>query len=76
MGKEVAQALLDHGGQRMSLSLAQQGLNLVALKVTEKQSEEKRKAILTAYGLGSTVGVCCLLVASTKLRQTKLVWNL
>lgn len=43
MGHEVAHALLDHGGQRMSVSLAQKGLNLVALKVTEKQPEKSAK---------------------------------
>jgi len=56
MGHEVAHALADHGGQRMSISLAQKGLSAVAIKATEKQPEEKRKAILTAYGIGSTVG--------------------
>ena len=40
----------------MSISLAQKGLSAVAIKATEKQPEEKRKAILTAYGIGSTVG--------------------
>ena len=36
--------------------MAQQGLNLVALKATEKQPEKTRKALLTDYGIGSTVG--------------------
>ena len=56
MGHEVAHALLDHGGQRMTISLAQQGLSLIAIKTTENQPEKKRKAILTAYGIGSSVG--------------------
>ena len=40
----------------MSISLAKQGLNILAVKATEKQPEAKRKAILTAYGIGSSVG--------------------
>ena len=56
IGHDVAHAIADHGGQRMSISFAQQGLNILAVTVTEKQSEVKLKAILTAYGIGSTVG--------------------
>ena len=41
MGHEVAHALLDHGGQRMTISLAQQGLSLIAIKTTENQPEKK-----------------------------------
>jgi predicted Zn-dependent protease len=57
MGHEIAHALLDHGGQRMTISLAQQGLSVLAAKSTENQPEKKRKAILTAYGIGSTLGI-------------------
>lgn len=56
LGHEVAHALADHGGQRMSIALAQQGLSIVAIKATENQPKKKRQAILTAYGIGSTIG--------------------
>ena len=56
MGHEVAHTLADHGGQRMSLSLAQQGLSLFALKASQNQPKAKRKAILTVYSIGSTLG--------------------
>jgi predicted Zn-dependent protease len=55
MRHEVAHALLDPGGQRMCISLAQQGLNLVALKASEKQPEKTQKVVFIAYGIGSTV---------------------
>ena len=46
MGHEVAHALLDHGGQRMSMSMAQQVGNIVAIKATEKQPEKKTQCHL------------------------------
>lgn len=57
MGHEVAHALADHGAQHMSAGALKTGLDLIALKTTEKQPEEKRKKILTAYGYGSQLGV-------------------
>lgn len=55
MGHEVAHALANHGGQRMSASMAQQGISVlgnVAIK------DEKTLNIFNqSYGIGSTLGV-------------------
>lgn len=55
MGHEVAHALANHGQQRMSAGLIQQGL-AVAGNITIKD-EKSREAFNQYYGIGSTVGV-------------------
>lgn len=57
MGHEVSHALLQHGNQRMSQGLVQQ-LGGVALTVAlANKPQETQNLFLTAYGVGSTVGV-------------------
>lgn len=55
MGHEVAHALANHGQQRMSAGLIQQGL-AVAGNVAIKD-EKSRNAFNQYYGIGTTVGV-------------------
>lgn len=55
MGHEVAHALANHGQQRMSAGLLQQGVAIagnIAIK-----DEKSREAFNQYYGIGSTVGV-------------------
>lgn len=57
MGHEVSHALLGHGNKRMSNGLYQQ-LGGVALSVAlANKPQETQNLFLSAYGLGSTVGV-------------------
>ncbi len=57
MGHEIAHAIAEHGGERMSQSMIQQ-LGGVALNVALQEKSEQTKALwMTAYGAGSQVGV-------------------
>ena len=57
MGHEIAHALANHGGERMSQGMIQQAVGVGVNVATRNESETKRKLWMTAYGLGSQVGV-------------------
>ncbi len=55
MGHEVAHALADHGAQRMSAAMVQQGIAVAGNIALD--DPQKRDIFNQAYGIGSTVGV-------------------
>lgn len=56
MGHEIAHAIANHGGERMSQGLIQE-LGGVALAVAVKDKPEETQALFfTAYGIGTTYG--------------------
>jgi predicted Zn-dependent protease len=72
MGHEVAHALARHGNERMSQSTAQQ-LGGVAVSVAvANQTPEAQQAVMTAYGIGSTVGAILPFSRKHELEADKL----
>ncbi len=57
MAHEVAHALARHGGERMSHSMAADGVKRVAEKLAGKFVPDKQQLLMQAYGLGTKYGV-------------------
>lgn len=55
MGHEVSHALLNHGGQRMTASQAQQVGAVLLGAATTQESEAAQQIYMQAYGVGSNV---------------------
>ena len=71
MGHEIAHALAKHGSERMSQGLLQQ-LGGVALSVAmQNKPQETQGLFMTAYGLGSNLGVMLPFSRSNELEADK-----
>jgi predicted Zn-dependent protease len=57
MGHEIAHAIAKHGSERMSQALLVTAGGVALESSMEDDSSGKREAFLTAYGLGTTVGL-------------------
>lgn len=57
MGHEIAHAIAQHGNERVSQSLALQGIGVGLQVAMAEKPQETQNAILNAYGVGAQVGL-------------------
>lgn len=57
MGHEIAHAIANHGGERMSQGLIQQMGGVALEKALEDKPTQTKNLFMTAFGLGSQIGV-------------------
>jgi predicted Zn-dependent protease len=57
LGHEVAHAIVNHGGERMSQLLVAQLGGMALAEALEKEPERTQELLLAAYGIGAQVGV-------------------
>lgn len=53
MSHEIAHALARHGGERMSQSMAVDGVKMVASRLAKKHTPTREELLMQAYGVGS-----------------------
>ena len=55
MGHEIAHAIAEHGNERMTQGLVQQGLGTALAIALQNEPQKTQEVALAAYGVGSTV---------------------
>jgi len=68
MGHEIAHAVANHGGERMSQAMLTELGGMALQQALAQKSEETRAIFLTAFGVGSQVGV---LLPYSRLHETE-----
>lgn len=68
MGHEIAHAIANHGGERMSQGMLTQLGGMALQQALAQKSQETQQIFMTAFGLGSQIGV---LLPYSRLHETE-----
>jgi len=68
IGHEIAHVYAEHGGERLSQGLLTQGLGTALDVALQKQPEQTRSLFMSAYGLGTQVGI---LLPFSRVQETE-----